>query len=737
MDPVKKQLKKRKEIHAMSRRQFQRTILTKKFKCSNTLEKDSSCITSEVKLPEVEFSENFTSIPVPKLFEDTTMTVCSNISLSKSTSTSSTVTKYHNFNMPPTSKIDFDQILKVLAERKSNIFDEGTKLLKSPTDKCWKDVINELNFNISAKYLYLIVKENRHNILTKLKPTLDVNIQSYKQEFGQSEISEESSGHNDDLNSVSKLDFKMALSKDQWESIYDSVNSRVYKSDNMNTHDWSVHNIETNDDNVNEFNIQIEKNDDNVNELNLEIEQNYDNVNGFNLQIEKNDDNVNEFNIRIEKNDDNVNELNLEIEQNYDNVNGFNLQIEKNDDNVNELNLEIEQNYDNVNEFNLEIEQNYDNVNEFNLEIEKNDSFEDWRGLGKPITIKNVSCCVTNDLNNVPNNLITDFKKHINETVGKTEKTIKSKKKSNYLEKDPTVLFYNDRSKTKSVTLGILKNGNISDLNPVNIDGFSYTLTNTCAFDSLVHLICSSYVDSTQYSTYIDQEILHDFFELVSSASRDGINAQTYRKRVVILSKIMCNLRTWTEHPSGLRNFDCSCTIEFMIQNIFSNYFSLVSTRKCTNCSFTKKRKMVTISVKLPTENLDFLNDALSSMFVQDHETCRNCKTGNIELENEYGKQIFIEPYVPLTIGQNMDISIMLHEIPKTITIKQKLYNLRGMINFIPPASKKLQAAGHYITYCWRDATNKWEKYDDLSTSPRFVRPTSIATSCQILVYTI
>lgn len=328
-----------------------------------------------------------------------------------------------------------------------------------------------------------------------------------------------------------------------------------------------------------------------------------------------------------------------------------------------------------------------------------------------------------------------------NKTVGKPEKKTKSNKKSNYLEKDPTVLFYNDRSKTKSVILGILKNGNISDLQPVKIDGFSYTLTNTCAFDSLVHIICSSYVDSTQYSTYIDQEILHDFFELVSSASRDGINAQTYRKRVVILSKIMCTLRTWTEHPSGLRNFDCSCTIEFMIRNIFSNYFSLVTKRKCLNCSFTKIRKNVTISVKLPTENLDFLNDALSSMFLQDPEICQNCKISIIELVNEYGKQIFIEPYVPLTTGQNtnkdLDISIMLHEIPKSITIQQQLYNLRGMINFIPPASKKLHAVGHYVTYCWRDATNKWEKYDDLSTSPRIVRQTSIATNCQILVYTI
>lgn len=291
------------------------------------------------------------------------------------------------------------------------------------------------------------------------------------------------------------------------------------------------------------------------------------------------------------------------------------------------------------------------------------------------------------------------------------------------------MLFYNDRSKTKSIVLGILKNGNISDLKPVKIDGFSYTLTNTCAFDSLFHLICTSYVNSMQYSAYIDQEISYHFFELVSTASKDGINAQTYRKRVVILIKVMGTLKTWNEHPSGLRNFDCSCIMAFMIQNIFTNYFSLVTIKKCLNCSFTKRRENVTISVKLPTENLDFLNDALTSMFLDDPKSCQHCQIGNIELVKEYGKQIFIEPYVPLTPRQNtdkdLDICVVLSEIPKTLTVQQQLYNLRGIINFIPPTSKKLQAMGHYITYCWRHATNRWEKYDDLSTTARVVRPLS------------
>lgn len=33
-------------------------------------------------------------------------------------------------------------------------------------------------------------------------------------------------------------------------------------------------------------------------------------------------------------------------------------------------------------------------------------------------------------------------------------------KKSNYLDKDPNILYYNENSKTKSPIIGLLKNGN-------------------------------------------------------------------------------------------------------------------------------------------------------------------------------------------------------------------------------------------------------------------------------------
>jgi len=76
-------VKKRKEINAMSRRQFQRYILSKNIKYGNTLKKDTGCISIEVPLLKVEFSKNFT--PITKLSEDT-----SDINISKSNSTSPT-----------------------------------------------------------------------------------------------------------------------------------------------------------------------------------------------------------------------------------------------------------------------------------------------------------------------------------------------------------------------------------------------------------------------------------------------------------------------------------------------------------------------------------------------------------------------------------------------------------------------------------------------------------------------
>ena len=111
-------------------------------------------------------------------------------------------------------------------------------------------------------------------------------------------------------------------------------------------------------------------------------------------------------------------------------------------------------------------------------------------------------------------------------------------------------------------------------------------------------------------------------------------------------------------------------------------------------------------------------------------KNCLECKLGNIEYIYEFGNHIFIEPYGPITKIQtqnkSFDLSVVLNNIPKRLTVHEQLYNLRGIINFIPPVSRNLNEVRHYVTFCWRESTNKWEKYDDLYSLVRNIRPYSI-----------
>lgn len=71
------------------------------------------------------------------------------------------------------------------------------------------------------------------------------------------------------------------------------------------------------------------------------------------------------------------------------------------------------------------------------------------------------------------------------------DKYEQNNKKSNYLGKDPNILYYNENSKTKCPIIGLLKNGNSSHLKSITIEKNCYLFTNTCAFDSVLFMLIS------------------------------------------------------------------------------------------------------------------------------------------------------------------------------------------------------------------------------------------------------
>jgi len=141
----------------------------------------------------------------------------------------------------------------------------------------------------------------------------------------------------------------------------------------------------------------------------------------------------------------------------------------------------------------------------------------------------------------------------------------KKKRKGTYLDKDPTILYYNDTSRTKSKVIGLLKNGSISDLKSIKVDNKLYCITNTCAFDSIFQIMCSSYVDSDIYAELLNTNSSDNIlFKLVINAVRDGITSQTYKKRAYILKPIISEYKQLNETPDGLTILDSACTANHM-----------------------------------------------------------------------------------------------------------------------------------------------------------------------------
>lgn len=58
-------------------------------------------------------------------------------------------------------------------------------------------------------------------------------------------------------------------------------------------------------------------------------------------------------------------------------------------------------------------------------------------------------------------------------------------KMGNYLDKNSTILHQNESSQTKSTVIGLLRNGNCSNVLQVKIDGSYYTGSNTCLYDTI------------------------------------------------------------------------------------------------------------------------------------------------------------------------------------------------------------------------------------------------------------
>lgn len=128
-----------------------------------------------------------------------------------------------------------------------------------------------------------------------------------------------------------------------------------------------------------------------------------------------------------------------------------------------------------------------------------------------------------------------------------------------------------DTSKSRIVLpIGILKNGHRLDLRPVNLSkGDQMTLSNTCSFDAIVQILCSTYCDSDVLKKNFHENENFEICELIITMIKYGITAKTYKHRANILSKCL-DIRQISQ---DFYTINCKSTIVEMYKNIWGQHF--------------------------------------------------------------------------------------------------------------------------------------------------------------------
>jgi len=136
------------------------------------------------------------------------------------------------------------------------------------------------------------------------------------------------------------------------------------------------------------------------------------------------------------------------------------------------------------------------------------------------------------------------------------------------------------------------------------------------------------------------------FMALISNAVRDGVNAQTYKKRAMLLKQMFdenaCKLQ-----PDGSVVLDTSCTGQFILKKSFNNFNSIVGTMVCHVCLNTSFREEIILIINLPTDDLIFLQDIMENYYFSP-SNCENCNI-NMTQSLDFKEHLIIEPVVPET----------------------------------------------------------------------------------------
>ncbi|CAH1113199.1 unnamed protein product [Psylliodes chrysocephalus] len=282
-------------------------------------------------------------------------------------------------------------------------------------------------------------------------------------------------------------------------------------------------------------------------------------------------------------------------------------------------------------------------------------------------------------------------------------KAIPTRKRTCYLE-PLAELMSTDFSNTKLVPVGLLRNGHLMDLKPIKIGQECVTLSNTCGFDAVVQVLACAFCDS---QTFKDLLILFSknqskIATIVCTLVEQGINKKIYRLRAELCYKVFPK----NETPKNIVAIDVQIQISNLLNGIL-DFYSGVKSNYCPACKDVQNESITFIEIEITNiYNLEALiNEQVApNYFFRCHKgICKGYLRRKLDLNPVC---FFIEPINTAT--RMCEIQCKLEDIPKTISIGEIQYILRGCVAYTGPDL----ALGHFTAFANRH-NNIWEVYDD------------------------
>jgi len=284
-------------------------------------------------------------------------------------------------------------------------------------------------------------------------------------------------------------------------------------------------------------------------------------------------------------------------------------------------------------------------------------------------------------------------------------------------------------------TIGLLKNGHRPELKPIKINVDTIVLSNTCAFDVFVQILCVAYCDSDECKTFLENDD-SDISKLVCHIVRKGVNISAYQLRAKVLSLAFDTKVS----PYRVCAINAACTMSFLVNTVW--FFqtqleeSICSSKLCPDMARKINSTIITVQLrefntvrqvgKLQSKLDEAMKNKTTRCYTNITEYCPTLTAEDFVLDTTIsewpicsgtrtttttvcGDFLFIEVIEP-NPQHTVELTCKLSDLPVQLTTN-RTFTLRGVATFV--GAKSAKSVGHYIAFCRRNDSS-WISYDDL-----------------------